>query len=218
MEIIFMKFNQIASGLILVTAVFGSNAAFAWSWSGTVGQWETLGTINDGDNDTAFTMGNSGLGGNLSGQESNVKVNIAEFDIHGVDTYSIGFDLPGTGYRGNGGTFNYSVSTTDNPFNQVRIDSVVQDSVEKVKAGFSGPTLPLITLITASGNPAGPLMIPAQSLINVVDTLSANGGVISHVDNQIGSVPEPMTMLLIAIGFAGFGFTGRKLTRQNGVL
>jgi hypothetical protein len=226
-----MKIKLLASSLLMAGAMMASGTASADTiFSGTLAQWIGQGTIRDNDNDMdiKWETASGDILANLGVWSNWIDVAMVEQEVGAVDYYSIEFAFnpdEGSpfaaqgGYSTNGGDFRYSLITvdTDETINSVRLDSDVLDNVERItkdvydKDPALGGTLLLPQLVSDSGvpdpNDGSHYHFAPSSSVYVVDTLSANGGLIYSTSNQfdVETIPEPMTLTLMGIGLAAFG-------------
>ncbi|MCQ8180825.1 hypothetical protein NP603_06880 [Methylomonas sp. SURF-1] len=202
------------SAAILAGALLASQGAYAgdWEWGitipKTISNWMSEGPIVDGDNDMRFTWG--GLSGDLIGRESDIGVQMREVEIGGEDFYTIGFDFNAMGgYRGNGGDIWYTMDAFANErIYSARLDTDVAAGVGEIVREdlYNSPGLDtkFLTLISENGKPDpedGHFHFGGKVSIKVENTLFANGSIIDHLDNEFDTVPEPMPLSLIALGF-----------------
>lgn len=201
------------SAAILAGALLASQGAYAgdWEWGitipKTISNWMSEGPIVDGDNDMTFTWG--GLSGDLlTWNPGDIGVTMREVEIGGEDFYTVGFDFK-NGYRGNGGDIWYTMTASGNErIYSARLDSDVAAGVGEIVREdlYNSPGLDtkFLTLISENGNPDpedGHFHFGGKVSIKVENTLFANGSIIDHLDNQFDTVPEPMPLSLIALGF-----------------
>lgn len=95
----------------------------------------------------------------------------------------------------------------DESIYSARLDSDVAGGIGElvetdIKDNSTG--LNFLQLVSTNGAPdpaSGHYHFSSKSSIDINNSLFANGGIIDHVDNQIDTVPEPMSLSLIALGF-----------------
>ena len=127
-----------------------------------------------------------------------------EFNNGAIDLYNVGF---GWGASQSVGEIRYSISTTDSSgFNLVGLDTVVGNTtgdVTKYLYSDLGMTQLILSLNSLNGahNPLAELSsFSGLQTIYVKDVI--NSGIINDIHNEFSSVPEPLTMTLMAMGLA----------------
>lgn len=196
-----MKMKNIVCSIILLTASFSGIAnATPWSFTESVAAW-ALNPVTDGDGDMQFIFNG------VSSDFLNATVTFSEFETGGAldqhDNYNVGFNL-GFVYQGNGGYFSYTQIGLDasEVINNERLDSTTLANgavVTKDVYALSGTQL--AHLVSANGNSVGPVGFANQQSIHVVDTLYANHGAITDVNNSITTpVPEAEQWAMFLLG------------------
>ncbi|MCQ8103760.1 PEP-CTERM sorting domain-containing protein [Methylomonas sp. SURF-2] len=190
-------------------------AQAAWSWTGTLSDWFSA-PVTDGDNDMQFTL--TSWSNDLN--PSNVDVTLEETEIANTDYYLVGFDFSRIeGYSGSAGFISYvlDVISGNEQITSARLDSVVQGGIGEVvnKTLIDNATgLDFLTLSSLNGVPdplAGHVDFAGRTSITVADAFSANGGIISHIDNEFNmTIPEPMSFSLLGLGFGLMSLFRRK--------
>jgi hypothetical protein len=176
-------------------------------------------TVAGGDGDTTFTLINNTTPG-ATGVKLSEQENAAGVDLYGVN---VSFGVSATS-----GYYGYSISTTDpEGLNAGRLGVTTQVGIGDVtKYLYSSQTdyQNAVTSLNYSVNdilflhstneisdPAiGLASFPDQTTFWALDVI--NSGAVNNINNQytIYSAPEPMTMAMMGLGFAAFGYSRRR--------
>lgn len=229
MKIKLLASSVLLAGTLMASGT--ASAALEYLWQGTLTDWYNssdngLHSVVDdgkvtgyphplygsatlsGDGDTTFTYISSTFldpnNGNAIGDVTNVTLKEEEFNNGAIDLYNVGF---GWGASQSVGEIRYSISTTDSSgFNLVGLDTVVGNTtgnVTKYLYSDLGMTQLILSLNSLNGahNPlAGLSSFSGLQTIYVKDVI--NSGIINDIHNEFSSVPEPLTMTLMAMGLA----------------
>jgi len=217
-----MKIKLLASSIVMAGALMASESASAglWTWSGTQSDWVSNGTIVDsnpplpafgissapvsGDGDTAFTL--------ISVTSfTPAAFTLSENDSTGKDLYSVGTIIAGGTSTG---TFIYSVTTTDPfGFNIANLDTTTTSGIGNVTTNIYSDAG--LTTLIASFNSINSVSSPyanfsGYSTLYVQDII--NSGSVTGLNNSTSYIaaPEPMTLSMMGLGFAAFGYSRRR--------
>ena len=229
-----MKF-KIMVNTILATAILGASgaasaAALPWGWSGSLQNWETLGSVLDknpplpslgtstpagtGDGDTTFSYVSSN-----NFDVTNTSIGLTEQQVNGQDLYNVGVGfLAGQ----TSGYLAYNVSTTDaRGFNRASIGSIVTiggnggDVTEKIYSSNGGKLL--LTLDSKNGStvpPTGLASFSGLKSLYIVDTITTNAG-IQDFHNNLSAVPEAEEWAMMLLGLPMVGWMIRRKQAVN---
>ncbi|WP_347989094.1 PEP-CTERM sorting domain-containing protein [Methylomonas sp. AM2-LC] len=234
-----MKLKNMINTLLVTITIGASGSASAgalpWGWSGSLQNWETLGSVIDknpplpsvgtstpagtGDGDTTFTYLSSNNFDVL-----NTSIGLTEQEVGGVDLYNLGVGFV-TGQLA--GSIAYQISTTEAAgLNLTSLASLVTvggngGEVKEDIYDHKGGTLLLSldsknnAVVPASGLAA----FTGQKSVYVVDTIASNSGPIQDFHNNFSSsVPEPETLAMLLIGLPMLGWKSRRKQAINVVI
>jgi hypothetical protein len=227
-----MKFKLLASSAILAGALMASGSASAlvvWSWSGTVQNWITSGTIIDNTSvplagvvnipsldptgNMSFTFGSFG-GVYTDLNALNTNVTLQEVLTGGVTLLNVAFTSPGSIIT-DGETLKYTETAIGtNLITSASLDATVASNDPKILANIPLAGLNLLYQNKQADPLTGEYYFSGVPSVTVTNTYNALGSSISSVANQINinnsNVPEPYFMSLLGLGLAAFGFSRRR--------
>jgi hypothetical protein len=215
-----MKIKLLASSIVMAGAIASQSA---WAvpftiYSGDIAGWEAgqngggANIILDSlDSDSKFIFTSTTLA-------PTTPITITEEEIGGVDRYAITTGSSATGGLATGSSIDYTIQTlpvggTQEFFTAVKLDTdttigSVTSTTKTVTGDFSG-------LLTSISGAPQTVNIPGSNVynLNIVDAFTASNGGLNSVTNSFeisNTVPEPMTLSMMGLGFAAFGYSRRR--------
>lgn len=205
---------KLLTGLLLAgsLALPGMAQAAPWSWTGTMTDWQTVGTVTDGDSDMQWVFESTSI-------PMTTLVTFEEVEIGGVDYYDVGFDFGAVGGYAGSGQVTYRMVSLD-PQEMLRnaqlsitqTGNILPQVTKQVWEVLGVTGLPSGALLADLGVPPSPdaAIFAAQMQIRVTDTIAAQtGGVVQDLHNSY-TIPEPTTLSLLGLSLLAMPLLGRR--------